>query len=229
MKQFFFIITGVIILLEFYVYQAVKNIVSNHYMRWIYIVVNIVIYALFFYHILASGQNDRNHKHFQWFITLFLAFMLPKIVASLFLLIDDIFRFLQLGMQYATKAEPHFPERRKFLSLMGLGIAGTLSALFLDGVIFGKYRHKVRHVKLKIKNLPQSFKGYKIVQISDVHSGSFFNPEKLKPAFDLINEQKPDLILFTGDMVNNLAEEFQPLQYLFTSLKAKDGKFSVLG
>ncbi|MDO4224478.1 MAG: metallophosphoesterase, partial [Bergeyella zoohelcum] len=165
----------------------------------------------------------------QWTTTLFLAFLMPKLIVSLFLLIDDIFRLLQFGISKLSAPEKHFPERRKFISLAGFGFAGILSALFLDGVIFGKYRHKVRRVKLKIKNLPESFKGYKIVQISDVHSGSFLHPEKLKPAFDLINEQNADLVLFTGDLVNSKADEFLPLLPLFASIKAKDGKFSVLG
>ena len=99
----------------------------------------------------------------------------------------------------------------------------------LDGVIFGKYRHKVRKVKLTIKNLPKSFKGYKIIQISDVHSGSFSNPEKLRGVINLINGQNADLVLFTRDMVNNAATEFAPMVDLFKSIKAKDGKFSVLG
>lgn len=99
----------------------------------------------------------------------------------------------------------------------------------IDGIIFGKYRHTVRKVKLRFKNLPESFKGYKIVQISDVHSGSFFNPLKLQKAIDLINEQDADVVLFTGDMVNNYADEFKPFIPLFKSIKAKDGKFSILG
>ena len=82
---------------------------------------------------------------------------------------------------------------------------------------------------MRFKNLPESFKGYKIVQISDVHSGSFFNPQKLQKAIDLINEQDADVVLFTGDMVNNYADEFKPFIPLFKSIKAKDGKFSILG
>lgn len=92
---------------------------------------------------------------------------------------------------------------------------------------FGKFRHKVRKIKLKLKNLPENFKGYKIIQISDVHSGSFSDPNKLQHAIDLINEQKPDLVLATGDMVNNYADEFKPFISLFSQIKAKDGKFSV--
>jgi hypothetical protein len=162
-------------------------------------------------------------------ISLFLVFILPKVFVVLFLLIDDIFRTGSYLIGLSKPTENFFPERRKFLSLVGLGLGGVLSALFIDGITFGRYRHKVRKVKVKLANLPKSFKGYKIIQISDVHSGSFSDPSKLQHAIDLINEQKPDLVLFTGDMVNNVADEFKPFIPLFSQIRAKDGKLAVLG
>lgn len=162
-------------------------------------------------------------------VTLFLVFILPKLLIAVFLLIDDLLRLGIFSYEALAKGEKFYPERRKLLSYIGVGLAATLSLLFLDGVLFGKYRHKVRTVRLKIKNLPKAFQGYRIVQISDLHSGSFQNPEKLKGAFELIQKQNPDLFVFTGDMVNNLASEFAPFLPYFEMLKAKDGKFSVLG
>lgn len=229
MRQNFLIFTGIIFILEFYIYQAFKTVVSNQYGRAAYIIVTALIYIFLIYNLLNFNRNERDHHRVQIVGTVFLAFLLPKVFVVVFLLIDDFLRLFQVGLNYFSNNDAHIPGRRKFLSVIGLGLAGTVSAMFLDGVIFGKYRHRVRKVKLKIKNLPKSFKGYKIVQISDMHSGSFFNPEKLKPAFDLINEQQPDLVLFTGDMVNNIAEEFIPFKELFASIKAKDGKLSVLG
>jgi predicted MPP superfamily phosphohydrolase len=84
-------------------------------------------------------------------------------------------------------------------------------------------------VKLKFKNLPNSFIGYKILQISDVHSGSFIEPRRIEKIIDLINEQNADLVLFTGDMVNNYADEFLPFVEMFGRINSKDGKYSVLG
>lgn len=223
------IFTGIIFVLEFYVYQAFKTVVTNPYGRIAYIAINILIYLFLVYNLLNFRREDRDHHRVQFVATLFLAFLLPKILIAPFLLIDDFVRLIGWTGSYFSDAETVFPGRRKFLSVVGLASAGILSALFLDGVIFGKYRHRVRKVKLKINNLPESFKGYKIIQISDLHAGSFFNTDKLKPAFELINEQKPDLILFTGDMVNNIAEEMRPFIPLLGSLQAKDGKFSVLG
>ena len=229
MKQNFLIFTGIIFLLEFYIYQAFKTVITNPYGRLAYLSISALIYIFLIYNLLSLNRSDGDHHRIQVVGTLFLAFLIPKIFVVIFLLMDDIIRLFQLGMNYFSGSEAYLPQRRKFLSLMGLGLAGTLSALFLDGVVFGKYRHKVRKVKLKIKNLPESFKGYRIVQISDVHSGSFFHPEKLENAINLMNEQQPDLVLFTGDMVNNLASEFEPFVELFSKIKAKDGKFSVLG
>lgn len=228
MKQNFFILIGIFFLLEFYVYQAFKTLVSNPYGRVFYLGATLVIYIIICYNLLQINRNtDANRLYIV--TTLFFVAVVPKILTAVFLLIDDILRVSLWGFEYFTSNSTHLPERRKFLSWMGLGLAGVVSALVLDGVVFGKYRHRVRKVKLKIKNLPASFKGYKVIQISDVHSGSFSNPEKLRDAINLINEQNADLVLFTGDMVNNLATEFVPMVPLFQSIKAKDGKYSVLG
>lgn len=229
MKQNFLILTAFIFFLEFYAYQAFKNLVNNSLVRWLYICFNATIYIIVIYNLLRFNRADANPQRVQLLSTLFIAFLLPKVFIGVFLLIDDVIRLFQFGIEKITTEKTQYPERRKFLSLMGLGIAGVFSVLILDGVAFGKYRHRVRKVKLKIAGLPKAFRGYKIIQISDVHSGSFQNPEKLQGAFDLIRQQNPDLILFTGDMVNNTADEFERMMPLFQSINGKDGKFSVLG
>ena len=198
-------------------------------MRIGYWAVTLVVYGYLLYELLNFRRTDRDHHRIQLVSSIFLIFLIPKLFIIFFLLIEDIGRFFQYLFTFFARPESYFPERRQFISLIGLGIAGIFSALVIDGIIFGKYRHNVRKVKLKIAGLPDVFKGYKIVQISDVHSGSFFHPEKLQKAVDLINEQKADLVLFTGDMVNNFANEFEPFVPLFSTIKAKDGKFSVLG
>ena len=156
-------------------------------------------------------------------------FLIPKILGGIILFIDDFIRLVQYFLKYFIPKDSHFPERRKFMSVLAIGSTAILAGLVIDGIIWGKFRHRVRKIKLNFPNLPNSFKGYKIIQISDVHSGSFPNPQKLQHAINLINQQNPDLVLFTGDMVNNYAEEFKPFIQLFSQIKAKDGKFSVLG
>ncbi|MGE8528771.1 metallophosphoesterase [Chryseobacterium rhizosphaerae] len=229
MQKNFLIIAGIFLFLEIYIYQAIRTLTDNFWLRTGYWVVSLLIYGVFAYEVTHYQRADRSTIRPQIMISLFLIFIFPKIFVVLFLLIDDLFRIGGYFVNMIGSKETFFPERRKFLSLVGLGMGGVLSALFIDGITFGKYRHTVRRVKVKFANLPKSFKGYKIIQISDVHSGSFSDPDKLKHAVDLINEQKPDLVLFTGDMVNNVADEFKPFIPLFSKIKAKDGKFAVLG
>lgn len=227
----FFLIFGTLFLVEFYVYQAFKTIVSNSWARIGYWAITILVYALVLYLIATFNRASRDHHQVQVLVSIIMIFMIPKLASLLIIFLGDLLRILEFSLKFfaVNSSSQYFPERRKFISISALAAAGIFSALAIDGIIFGKYRHTVRKVKLKIKNLPESFKGYKIVQISDVHAGSFFHPDKLQQAINLINEQHADLVLFTGDMVNNYADEFKPFIPLFKSIKAKDGKFSILG
>lgn len=229
MQKNILIITGIFFALEFYIYQAFKTVTNNHWLRVAYWAITLIAYLFFIYEILNFKRTDRDHHRVQLVASLFLIFFLPKLFIIFFLLIEDLYRGIRFLFQSFGGGENFLPERRQFLSFIGIGSAAMLSAFFIDGIIFGKYRHSVRKVKIKIKNLPASFKGYRIIQISDVHSGSFFHPEKLQKAINLINEQKADLIIFTGDMVNNYAHEFEPFVPLFSSIQSKDGKLSILG
>lgn len=229
MKTNFIVLLAVFFIIEIYVYQAIRNITTNNYIRIGYWVFTLLAYGIILYWILTFNRASRDHQQIQLMVSAMMIFVLPKLLSVMFLLIGDFSRFLEFGFKYFTANENYFPERRKFISTTALAAAGIFSALAIDGIIFGKYRHSVRKIKLRFKNLPENFKGYKIVQISDVHSGSFFNPQKLQKAIDLINEQDADVVLFTGDMVNNYADEFKPFIPLFKSIKAKDGKFSILG
>lgn len=229
MQRNFLIIAGIFLVMEIYIYQAIRTLTDNFWIKLGYTILYLGVYGLLIYEVLNFQRSDKGSHSPQLISVLFLVFILPKIFVVLFLLIDDIFRTGGYLVGLTRSTENFFPERRKFLSLMGLGLGGVLSALFIDGITFGKYRHTVRRVRINFANLPKSFKGYKIIQISDVHSGSFSDPSKLQHAIDLINEQNPDLVLFTGDMVNNVADEFKPFIPLFSKIKAKDGKFAVLG
>lgn len=229
MQKNFLIITAVFFFLEVYIFQAIRTLTDNFWVRLGYAIISLAVYGVFIYEIMHFQRSDRNPFRIHLMMSLFLIFILPKIFIVLFLLIEDIFRTGSYLIGLTGSSENFFPERRKFLSIMGLGLGGVLSALFIDGITFGKYRHTVRRVRVNFDNLPESFKGYKIIQISDVHSGSFSDPSKLEHAIDLINQQNPDLVLFTGDMVNNVADEFKSFIPLFSKIKAKDGKFAVLG
>lgn len=223
LQQRFLLILLVFFILEFYIYQGIRNITNKNIFRYLYIGVSFLFYPIILYLLFYSKGNV------PLIFSLVMIFLVPKIIGAIILLIDDFSRFVQFLSSSFFTGQKHYPDRRKFLSTIAIGASALLSGLIIDGIFFGKFRHRVRKIKLKLENLPKSFEGYKIIQISDVHSGSFDDPKKLQHAIDLINEQKPDLVLFTGDLVNNYASEFKPFISLFKQIQAKDGKFSVLG
>ena len=214
-------------ILEIYVFQAIKVLTSNAYLRAAYWGINVMIYGIVLYVLISSIRPSTTV--FNLSVTLFLSFIFSKIFIVFFLFIEDILRVFQWLFTRVNEEKSYMPSRKKFFSVAGIGVMSVMALLFLDGVIFGKYRHKVRRVKLKLEGIGASFKGYKIIQISDLHSGSFSDAEKLRYTVEMINRENPDLVLFTGDAVNNYAHEFLPFIPLFKSIKAKDGKFSVLG
>src|SRR5690606_14271671 len=128
-----------------------------------------------------------------------------------------------------SKRNFHVPSRRKFVSQMALGLAAIPFSSLLYGMYKGKYNFRVLSYKLYFDDLPAAFDGYRITQLSDIHSGSFDDREKIEYAVDLVNQQKSDAIFFTGDLVNNRSSEMIPWMDVFGKLKAKDGKYAVLG
>lgn len=117
-----------------------------------------------------------------------------------------------------------------FLYQMGFFVAAIPLTSIIYGVTKGKFNYRIIHEKIRFTKLPQSFIGLKIVQISDMHLGSFRRKyEQIARAVEMINNQNPDLILFTGDLVNNFAEETEGWAPVLAKMKAKYGKYSVLG
>jgi hypothetical protein len=164
---------------------------------------------------------------------LFLLVFVPKVILTLFMFGEDVIRVLSGTIHFFINndnAVGFLPERRKFVSKIGLGIASLPFLSLIYGMTIGKYNYKVIKQRLFFPDLPDAFDGFTITQISDIHSGSFDNAEKINYAIDLINQQNSDLLLFTGDIVNARAEEMHPWIETFNRLeKPKYGKFSVLG
>jgi len=228
-RKDFLIFIPLFFLLEFYVYQAFKQLTTNPLIRASYWVFTALVYLAIGFIIFRISKGTAGRQSAQWMMSLLVLFVLPKLLTFVFLLFGDIVRFAEYGVKKVAGNAEHLPSRRRFFSVAGLASAGLFSLLMLDGIVFGKYRHWVRHVRIRFAGLPPAFKGYRIVQVSDVHSGTFYKPEKLQHAIDMINRQNADLVLFTGDMVNNQSEEFIPFVELFKSIQARDGKFAVLG
>ena len=217
------------IAIDVYAFQAVRAITNNKWLYGLYVLSSLAVLALFIY-ALSSGQARTNPK-MMYIFGFFLAFFVPKLLLIIFMFGEDIVRFFvglfaKIG---GNEAGFYLPSRRKFISSIALGVAAIPFASLLYGMYRGKYNYKVLKYALEFEDLPDSFDGYTLTQISDVHSGSFDNKKKIAYGIDLINQQKSDVILFTGDLVNNLASEMTPWKELFGSLMATDGVFSVLG
>lgn len=158
-------------------------------------------------------------------------FFVPKLLYGIFLLVEFLVWVVQRTFRDRSKPIPTDPSRRRFIGQAGLILASVPFASFLYGVTLGKWNYKVRKQVLHFSNLPDAFDGFTITQLSDIHSGSFTSNHRhmLQHGIDLIKEQDSDMLLFTGDLVNDLATEIEPWKDLFGSFEARFGKYSVLG
>jgi hypothetical protein len=221
---------AVIILLEFYAFQALKTVTKNKIVKWIWILVHVFVYAYFAYVIFFSARTSGQNATTQMATGMFLTVFVPKLIIFLLLFSEDIVRgLIRLVSSISSTPTQSVPGRRKFLSQLALGLAAIPFASFLYGIIRGKYNYKVLKYQLTFKDLPEAFDGFTLTQISDVHSGSFTDKEKIQYGVDLINEQKSDVILFTGDIVNYRASEMDDWLDVFKQLDAPQGVYSILG
>ena len=160
-----------------------------------------------------------------------IAFYSPKFILVLFNLTEDVFRFLIAVYNRLRKRNMviKLPSRRKFISKLGIGLASIPFVSLNLGMVWGKNNIKVLNYTLFFDNLPSSFDGFKLTQISDLHAGNLDNLDDLERTVKLINSQNSDVIFFTGDLVNNEADELIPWINTLSKLSAKDGVYSILG
>jgi predicted MPP superfamily phosphohydrolase len=159
-----------------------------------------------------------------------------KIVFLLFLVVDDL-RRLALRI-YRKVNKPKVPQpvstaepisRSEFLVKTGLVVAAIPLTSLSWGIVSGAYDYTIQRVKLVLPNLPKAFEGMTIAQLSDVHSGSFYNQKAVNGGIDMLLGEKPDMVFFTGDLVNDKASEMRNYQDIFSRVKAPLGVFSTLG
>ncbi len=168
-----------------------------------------------------------------------LVFLITKLTLVPFLVIDDIKRLItwlaaNILRQPERKEEHSEPAlakmpRSTFLVQAGLVAAAIPLSALTKGIISGAYDYEIKRVKLYINDLPGSFEGIKVAQISDIHSGSFYNRIAVQGGVDMLMQEKPDMVFFTGDLVNDLASEMKDYQSIFSKVKAPLGVYSVLG
>ena len=217
---------------QWYSYQAIKTITSNRWMLLLYFIIVLMIIGNLVFHTLVIERSTTMEPRLMYAIGFFVTLFAFQALVTLLLLGEDILRIPQGIYVFFTKmpGQTQFlPERRKIISQIAVGLAAIPFASLLYGMYRGKYNYKVLNYVLEYDDLPEAFDGFKIAQISDIHSGSFDNPEKVQYGVDLINQQQADVVFFTGDLVNNRAEEVFPWIETFKKINSKFGVYSILG
>ncbi|WP_205504163.1 metallophosphoesterase [Rufibacter psychrotolerans] len=228
------IITLVLVLLiDIYVFQAVRTVAAGMLpsaRKAVYVVywgISLFTLGTLLLALLTRGSAP-NPVRMQVANVLFILFI-SKLVVVLFLLIDDLVRLTQwLSNTLRGPGQPKFDVgRHKFMSQLALIMGAIPLGTLIWGMVKGAYSYQVKRVTLKFPNLPPAFDGFRLLQITDMHSGSFHSGEPLQKAVEIINQQAADVVVFTGDMVNNVASEVEP--YVPTLAKIKAPVYSVLG
>ncbi len=227
-------------LIDLYIFQGIKTLTATiesdtnrkliHGVFW---AINIAFMALIALGFLSFDRAKGMKTYQTWAFNGLILMLVPKLVFAFVLLGQDALRFFGTGVNYAfgqQNTEGSFtPERRAFMSQLGLGLAFIPFVGIIYGILKGKYDYTVHRHTVFFKDLPDAFDGLTITQLSDIHAGSFDDPEAVKRGVALANAQQSDLLFFTGDLVNNAAEEIEPYLDIFGALKAPLGKFSILG
>ncbi|MFT4018027.1 MAG: metallophosphoesterase [Agriterribacter sp.] len=230
----------VMLLIDLYVFQALKVVIQHTSPKvklivfgiyWLFSAGAVITLLIMPYINIESWPKALR----TYFISILIGLFLSKAVTVIFLIVDDLRRVLQwaggkLFYQY-VHGEPFKAagiSRSVFMSWLGLGIGGGLFGMLLWG-FRNKYRYDLKTIQLNFPNLPEAFKGLKIIHISDVHSGSFTDKKAVAHGIDMIMKQGADIILFTGDLVNDHVDEMNEYTDIFSKLSAPMGVFSTLG
>jgi hypothetical protein len=232
---FFVIAASIIVFVDLYAFQAVKTVFPLDtnlgkiaaFIFWsftAYLLVTLIATATLGFENIPSSLRKLTGA-------IFFFGVLAKLFAIVWLFGEDIFRSLAFGFQkvFNFNESSDFASRRKFISQLAIFSAFVPLVVLTYGVLRNAYNYKFHKVQLSLKNLPASFKGFKIIQLSDIHSGSFNQTRPIERVIEKINALNPDLILFTGDLVNDLASEMDDYKAIFSKLKAKHGVLSILG
>jgi predicted MPP superfamily phosphohydrolase len=229
--------------IEYYVFAAIWRVIRklNSKYRILILVFNgLVTLAIFggFYAMRLWSETSWPSVMLKFGVNVLMGIFIGKFLVALIMLLGDIllfFRFLVKKIiafagktKKASNPEGKFITRSAFISKTAL----ACGALLTSGLVYGmvnRYRYSVRRVRLALQGLPESLKGFRIVQVSDIHSGSFDDKEAVTAGIDIMLREKPDLILFTGDLVNFRSDEIIPYMEVFSRLNAPLGVYSILG
>ena len=235
-----FIVIAIALLMDTYIFQAVKAVsqsVSPKAKVIIYTVYwSLSALAIISFFIFAFTDHNFLGKKFRTYLfATAIGLFLAKMVAIIFFLVDDVRRLIQWAAGKLFFNNPELSDmgsdgisRSAFISWLGFAAGGTLFGSLIYG--FGnKYNYQVKKLKLSFDNLPAAFKGLKIIHISDIHSGSFTDKKAVLHGVQKIMTEQADIILFTGDLVNDRSTEMEEYMDVFNQLKAPMGVYSTFG
>jgi uncharacterized protein len=234
-----FIFSLLFLLVDIYVFQAILSVSKGwsplwknfaRYGFWIPTILSIA--ALLWWTFDDPYKYSANFRN--WVITGLVATYFSKIFGVLFVFVDDLQRGVRYVIQYfqkdpGTSLPGEAITRSDFLMKTALAATAVPLGAFAYGIISGAHDYRIRRVTLNLPNLPKSFDGIRIGQVSDIHSGSFWNKTAVKGGVEMLLKEKTDLIFFTGDLVNNEASEVKEYLPIFEKLKAPLGVFSITG
>jgi predicted MPP superfamily phosphohydrolase len=240
---FIIFFTFIILVLDFYAYSGVKKLAAGYrkitkriifYLYWVvpFLLITALNLFVFFNHSIDPANML---SYFHYISGTFILFYVSKLVFIIFNLFDDLIRIIKwIAKKFKKNGDADSNgesiTRKQFLAKTGIIIAGLPFLSIAYGIKWGRFDFTIRNHTLNYTNLPSAFDGLKVVQISDFHIGSFLNNiDEVETAIELINEQNADLLLFTGDFVNNLSSEMNSFIPILNKLKAKNGKYSILG
>ncbi len=223
------------LLMVFYGHRAFKNVFRGKWPNALYFLFTLGVFAVFFVEVLLNVSGFRYDSDKILVFAIFFSFYILVMILAGAMLLEDIYRALVITISVLKKwslngvSKKNIPERRKFISKTALALGALPFGGLLYGIFEGRYNFKVFRYVLEFADLPRAFDGYQISHISDIHCGGLDNYDKVVYAVDLINEQKSDLILFTGDFINRKSGELNKWKDVFSKLEAKEGKYSILG
>ena len=216
-----------VVFIDYYSYQSIKTITKNRIVKYSYFIISFLIVFYFFYKYKIQAEGSYRTLA----LGLLISFYSPKLILIIINFSEDFFRLTLalINRIFRFNKSIELPSRRKFISKLGLGLASLPFFSLNFGMIWGKNNIKVLKYTLFFDDLPSSFDGYQLTQISDIHAGNITSLDNLEHTIKLINSQNSDVIFFTGDLVNNDAVELTPWINTLSKLKSKDGIYSILG
>lgn len=203
---------------DLYFFQTLRTVNPSPIYLWMYWILDIIVMSSLAAIAFLKIGSEAQQKYIPKIMGLMLLLFIPHLFSLPILLIEDITRLFR-----------GFPARNLYVSEFTLFFATILLLIVLFGITRGRHFYRLRRETVSFSDLPEAFDGFTITQITDVHSGSFTSVSGVQKGLDLINAQQSDIILFTGDLVNNRASEMDRWVPAFSKLEAPLGKFSILG